>query len=362
MDGTRRVGVMTSGGDCAGLNAAIRAVVQRAIHGYGWEVLGILNATHGLLSNPTGIVPLTLESVIGKLHLGGTMLGTTNYGDPFAYPDSNGNLCDRSKDVVEAYHKLGLSALVVIGGDGSLAIMRKLSQIEPGMNLVAIPKTIDNDLAGTEVAIGFSTAVNVATEALDRLRTTAESHRRVMILEVMGRDAGHIALRSGIAGGAKIILIPEIPYDMDKVCAKILDRQKRGLAYTLAVVAEGVKNIRGETVAQQLHRSGLPRLGGIGNFICEQISQMTDVEGRVTVLGHLQRGGTPSATDRLVATAFGVKAVDLIAEEKFDCMVGWCNRGVEVIPISKAIESYGCVDCADTLIHTARGMGICLGD
>ena len=290
------------------------------------------------------------------------MLGTTNYGDPFAYPNGDGTVGDRSKDLVETYHKLGLSALVVIGGDGSLAIMSKLSQVEPGMNLVTIPKTIDNDLKETEISIGFSTAVNVATEALDRLRSTAESHRRVMILEVMGRDAGHIALSAGIAGGAKIILIPEIPYDLEKVLAKIRDRQSRGLAYTLAVVAEGVKNLQGETVAQQLHRSGMPRLGGIGNFISEQVSRITGLDTRVTVLGHLQRGGTPSATDRLVATAFGVKAVDLIAEERYDCMVAWRNHKVEVVPIDKAIATYGCLDRTDTLIDTARGMGICLGD
>ncbi|MEM8715357.1 MAG: ATP-dependent 6-phosphofructokinase [Cyanobacteria bacterium P01_G01_bin.4] len=362
MGGPRRIGVMTSGGDCAGLNAAIRAVVQRAVHGYGWEVVGILNATHGFLSEPCDTISLTLESVSGKLPLGGTMLGTTNYGNPFAYPDPDGTVRDRSQDVVDAYHRLGLSALVAIGGDGSMAIMNKLAKVGQGMNLVAIPKTIDNDLGGTELAIGFTTAVNVATEALDRLRSTAESHRRVMILEVMGRDAGHIALSAGIAGGAKIILIPEIPYDIDKVCAKILDRQKRGLAYTLAVVAEGVKNLQGETVAQQLHRSGLPRLGGIGDFISDRISGKTGLDTRVTVLGHLQRGGTPSATDRLVATAFGVKAVDLIAEEKYGHMVGWRNRSVDVVPIDEAIASYSCVDCADTLIHTARGMGICLGD
>ncbi|WP_017326944.1 ATP-dependent 6-phosphofructokinase [Synechococcus sp. PCC 7336] len=356
-----RIGILTSGGDCAGLNAAIRAVVHRAIHGYGWEVMGIRNSTCGLLSSPPDTIPLTLESVIGVLPLGGTMLGTINRGSPFAFPDLDGSLHDRSAEVVAAYHQLGLSALVAIGGDGSLAILRKLAQIEPGMNLVAIPKTIDNDLCGTELAIGFSTAIDVATEALDRLRSTAESHRRVMILEVMGRDAGHIALSAGIAGGAKIILIPEIPYDIEKVCAKIRDRQQRGLAYTLAVVAEGVQNLRGETVMQQMSRGG-QRLGGIGSLIAEQISQLADVETRVTVLGHIQRGGTPSATDRLIATAFGVRAVDLIAEEQFDCMVGWCNHKVEVLPIAKAIAEYGCLDSTDTLIQTARGMSICLGD
>ena len=293
MDGPRRIGIMTSGGDCAGLNAAIRAVIQRAIHGYGWEVVGIRNATHGMLADPPDTIPLTLESAIGILPLGGTVLGTTNHGDPFAYPAADGSLSDRSQDVVETYHKLGLNALVVIGGDGSLAIMRKLSQIGARMNLVAIPKTIDNDLKGTEISIGFSTAIDVATEALDRLRSTAESHRRVMILEVMGRDAGHIALSAGIAGGAKIILIPEIPYDLDKVIAKIRDRQSRGLAYTLAVVAEGVKNLQGETVAQQLNSSGMPRLGGIGTFVSDRISRITGLDTRVTVLGHLQRGGDP---------------------------------------------------------------------
>ena len=361
MGARKRIGILTSGGDCAGLNAAIRAVVHRAVQGYDWDVVGICNSTSGLLAEPPTTIPLTLESVISILPRGGTMLGTVNSGSPFAFPDGNGNLHDRSADVVKAYHQLGLSALVAIGGDGSLAILRKLAQIEPGMNLVAIPKTIDNDLCGTELAIGFSTAVEVTTEALDRLRSTAESHRRVMILEVMGRDAGHIALSAGIAGGAKIILIPEIPYDIEKVCAKVRDRQQRGLAYTLAVVAEGVKNLRGETVMQQMSQGG-QRLGGIGSLISEQISQLADVESRVTVLGHIQRGGTPSATDRLIATAFGVKAVDLIAEGKFDFMVGWCNRRVQVVPIAEAIAQYGCLNSTDLLIQTARGMGICLGD
>jgi 6-phosphofructokinase 1 len=357
----RRIGILTSGGDCPGLNAAIRAVVHRALQGYGWEVLGILNSTHGMLHQPPLVLPLTLESVIGKLTVGGTMLGTTNVGSPLAYPNPDGTYSDRSLDVVNTYHELGLSGLIVVGGDGSLGIMRKIAQQGRGMNLVAIPKTIDNDLGGTELAIGFDTAVMVATEALDRLRSTAESHQRVMILEVMGRDAGHIALSSGIAGGAKIILIPEIPYDMEKVCETVRVRQSQGLAYTLAVVAEGVKNIQGETVYQQMSRGG-QRLGGIGLWIADQIAQGTGLETRVTVLGHLQRGGTPSANDRLIATVFGVRAVDLIAEGKFDHMVAWQNRQVIDIPIQAAIESYSCVDCATTLVRTARGMGICLGD
>ena len=361
MGDRKRIGIMTSGGDCAGLNAAIRAVVHRATQ-LDWDVVGILNATHGLLADPPTTIPLSLESTIGILPLGGTILGTTNAGSPFAYPNPDGmTVSDRSGDVVAAYHQLGLSALIAIGGDGSLAILRKLAQIEPGMNLVAIPKTIDNDVGITELSIGFSTAVDVATEALDRLRSTAESHKRVMVLEVMGRDAGHIALHAGIAGGAKIILIPEIPYDLHKVCAKIRERREQGLSYTLAVVAEGVKNSRGETVMQQMSKGG-QRLGGIGNLIAAQISQMEDVETRVTVLGHIQRGGTPSATDRVIATAFGVKAVDLIAEGRFDCMVGWLNHKLAVIPIANAIADSHCVDCADTLISTARGMSICLGD
>lgn len=361
MTDSPRIGVMTSGGDCAGLNAAIRAVVHRAIHGYGWEVLGIRNATSGLLSRPPEAVPLTLDSVIGKVNQGGTMLGTINSGNPLAYPDADGSVRDRSDEVVEAYHQLGLKALIAIGGDGSLGILHKIAQRGQGMNLIAIPKTIDNDLCGTERSIGFDTAVAVATEALDRLRSTAASHQRVMILEVMGRDAGHIALSAGIAGGAKIALIPEIPYDLQKICTKIEERQQRELAYTLAVVAEGVKDLQGRTVVQQ-SRHGTARLGGIGHLLADQIADIVNVETRVTVLGHLQRGGTPTATDRLIATAFGVKAVDLVASETYGCMVGWQNRQVVVVPIAEAIASYRCVDSAETLIKTARGMGICLGD
>ncbi len=357
----KRIGILTSGGDCCGLNAAIRAVVHRAIEGYGWEVLGISNATEGLLSLPPLVMPLTLHSVAGIVHQGGTILGTINKGNPLAYPMADGSIQNRAAAVVAAYHRLGLEALVAIGGDGSLSIINDIAQTAPGMNLVAIPKTIDNDLGSTEFAIGFDTAVGVATEALDRLRTTATSHRRVMILEVMGRDAGHIALSAGIAGGAKIILIPEIPYDINKIVSVIKHRLAQGLPYSLAVVAEGVKNLAGENVYQQRQRGG-QRLGGVGELIADEISHMADIATRVTVLGHLQRGGTPSANDRLFATAFGVKAVDLIAEERYNVMVGWQNRQVIVVPIAEAISAYRCVDCTETLVTTARGMGICLGD
>lgn len=356
----KRIGILTSGGDCAGLNAVIRAVVNRAIRSYGWEVLGIHQATHGLMVDPPEAIPLSIRRVESILTHGGTMLGTTNKGNPFAFPMADGTLLDRSDEIIAGYHKLGLDAMIGIGGDGSLAILRKLAQ-QGGLNLVGIPKTIDNDVGITEHAIGFDTAVNIATEAVDRLHFTAASHSRVMILEVMGRDAGHIAISAGIAGGADIILVPEIPYDIDKVCQKIHDREEHGKNYSLVVVAEAVKST-GNQVVTQTDGLGECRLGGIGQHLSEQICKHTGAETRVTVLGHVQRGGTPSPIDRLIGTAFGVAAVDLIAEEKYDHMVTWQQREVKSVPLEAAIQYYAAIDPEGTLVKTARGMGICLGD
>lgn len=223
----KRIGILTSGGDCAGLNAAIRAVVYRAAGILGWEVFGIREATQGLMTRPVNSVPLTIDKVDNILTAGGTILGTTNKGDPFAFPMPDGSLLDRSEEIIEGYNLLGLNALIGIGGDGSLAILRRIAQ-QGNINLIGIPKTIDNDVGSTDLSIGFSTAVDIVTEALDRLHFTAASHSRVMILEVMGRDAGHIALHAGIAGGADIILIPEIPYSLDSICQHIAERQKQG--------------------------------------------------------------------------------------------------------------------------------------
>ncbi len=355
-----RLGILTSGGDCAGLNAVIRAVVKRAVLGLGWEVFGIRRATDGLLARPVDAVALTADTTAGILHLGGTILGTTNRGNPFAYPGPHGGTVDRSAEIAQGYHELGLDALIGVGGDGSLALLRRLAAIG-GWNLVGIPKTIDNDLGETERAIGFSTAVFVATEALDRLHVTAASHSRVMVLEVMGRDAGHIALTAGVAGGADVVLIPEIPYDIERVCAKVEERRRRGRNFSLVVVAESVKAAGGEQILYQ-DAHGQSRYGGIGAQIAQEIGVRTGAETRVTVLGHVQRGGSPVPLDRVLGSAFGVHAVNLIAERRFDRMVAWQNRDVVDVPIEQAIAEYRAVDPNDALVRTARGLGISFGD
>lgn len=355
----KRIGILTSGGDCAGLNAVIRAVVHRATGTYGWEVMGICRATQGLMSSPPDALVLDIHQVDSLLTKGGTVLGTTNTGNPFAYPMADGTTADRSADIIAGYHALGLDAIIGIGGDGSLAILRRLAQ-QGGLNLVGIPKTIDNDLGCTERSVGFDTAVNIATEALDRLHFTAASHSRVMILEVMGRDAGHIAISAGIAGGADVILIPEIPYSITNICRKIQQRQDQGHNFSLVIVAEAVRTETGEPV-MSTNRMGQCRLGGIGQYLSDQICACSGAETRVTVLGHVQRGGIPSPLDRLIASAFGVAAVDLIADQQYDQMVAWQNRQVVNVPIAEAIAQYGTVDADGPLVKTARALGICLG-
>ena len=361
MTNIKRIGILTSGGDCAGLNAAIRAVVYRAVNSYGWEVYGITQSTRGLLQRPPQFQKLDLASdTYPLLTMSGTILGTTNKGNPFAFPMPDGTLVDRSQEIIDGYYQLGLDALIGIGGDGSLAILRRIAK-QGDIKLVAIPKTIDNDLGSTERAIGFDTAVNIATEALDRLHFTAASHSRVMILEVMGRDAGHIAISAGIAGGADIILIPEIQYAMDTVCQHIEMLHHRGKNFATMVVAEAVCNENGEKITQSLALSQC-RLGGVGQYLADNISAQTGAETRVTVLGHVQRGGIPSPLDRLTATVFGVAATDLIAEARFDRMVSWQNRQVVDVPIEEAIAHYQAIDPNGTLVKTARAMGICLGE
>ncbi|MGE4220897.1 MAG: ATP-dependent 6-phosphofructokinase [Alphaproteobacteria bacterium] len=352
----KRIGVLTSGGDCAGLNAALRAVVYRAVQGYGWTVVGIEQGTHGLLDRPPRARTLTPSDFDGTLlRQGGTVLGTTNRGDPFDYPTPDGRR-DLSGEVIQGFQALQLDALIGIGGDGSQAILRRLAQ-QGGIPLVCIPKTIDNDIGLTETSIGYDTAVQVATEALDHLQPTAASHDRIMVLEVMGRDAGHIALVAGIAGGADVILIPEIPYDLDRVAAKIEAVREGGRNFSLVVVAEAVRTKEGDAV-----RSATARYGGIGHYISERLAERIDAEVRVMVLGHLQRGGTPTARDRLMASAFGVHAVDLIAAGRFDRMVGWRDRQVIDVSIEDAIAAYHTVDLNGSVVATARGLGICLGD
>jgi len=355
-----RIGILTSGGDCAGLNPVIRAVVSRAT-GLGWTVVGIRNGTAGLLARPVEAVELDRRATgSDMLRLGGTILGTTNKGDPFAFPTADGRLVDRSDEVIDGYRQLRLDALIGIGGDGSLKILRDLAA-KGDIRLVGIPKTIDNDLGLTEVSIGFETAVQAATSALDHLTPTAASHSRVMVLEVMGRDAGHIALTAGIAGGADVILIPEIPYRLKRVAAKIEALKKEGRNFALVVVAEAVQTEDGEPL-MTYHTGGQATYGGIGHYISERIAGLTGAETRVTVLGHVQRGGTPEPGDRVTATVFGVYAVDLIAAGRFDRMVAWQNRRVVDVPIAEAIAHYQAVDPGGPLVITARGLGICFGD
>ncbi len=356
----RRIAILTSGGDCAGLNAVIRAVVLRA-SALGWDVVGIRQGAQGLISRPpltVSLSPAQADTVM--MRQGGTVLGTTNKGDPFAYPMTDGSVEDLSEEMIEGFRSLRCDALIGVGGDGSLGILWRLAQ-QGNIPLVGIPKTIDNDLGQTEVSIGFETAVAVATEALDRLQPTAASHDRIMVLEVMGRDAGHIALTAGIAGGADVILIPEIAYDIQRVAAHIRALRNRGRNFALVVVSEAVRAPGGDRMTN-VYYGGQKRLGGIGHVIGAQIAELCQAETRVTVLGHVQRGGCPSAQDRVVAAAFGVHAVDLVASGRFGRMVAWSNRDVIDVPLDVAVRTCQEVEPQGALVRTARGLGICLGD
>ena len=357
---TKKIGILTSGGDCAGLNAVIRSVTHYADQ-LGWETYGILNGTHGLMYQPPKVRRLRPAEFDGTiLRLGGTILGTMNKGNPFSFPSEDGTVKDVSGDILRGIDILGLDAIIGIGGDGSFAILKELAD-RGGFNMVGVPKTIDNDLGCTEMSVGFDTAVNVATEALDRLQPTAASHDRVMILEVMGRDAGHIALSAGIAGGADVILIPEIPYNLESIAKKIESVKANGRNFGLVIVSEAVKDENGKAL-QKTFSDGQKRLGGIGDYLVDKIAKVTGSETRVTVLGHTQRGAPPTYSDRVIASAFGVHAVELIKEGKFGRMVAWQNRQVVDVPIADAIATYQQVDIDGTLVHTARGLGICLGD
>jgi 6-phosphofructokinase 1 len=356
----RRIGILTSGGDCAGLNATMRAVVLAAAR-EGWQTVGIRNGTAGLLADPPlaeTLEPARMDSAL--LRLGGTVLGTTNKGDPFAFPMPDGSLRDRSDEVVAGWRRLGLDALIGIGGDGSMAILRRLTT-RGGIPLVGVPKTIDNDVTHTERAIGYSTAVQTATEALDRLQPTAASHSRVMVLEVMGRDAGHIAIAAGIAGGADVVLIPEIAWRMEPVVAKIEALKAAGRNFALVLVAEAVRDEHGRPLTQT-HADGQRRYGGVGEYLGHRLAATTGAETRVTVLGHVQRGAPPDPQDRLLAAAFGVHAVGLVREGRFDRMVAWWNRRVIDVPLADIVDRSRTVDPGGALVRTARGLGICLGD
>jgi 6-phosphofructokinase 1 len=361
MSPIRRVGILTSGGDCAGLNAAIRAVVLHGGGHLGWRIVGIRNGIQGLMDRPVNAGPLELGTFSGELlRQAGTILGTTNRGNPFAYPMADGRVIDRADEAIAGYRELGLDALIGVGGDGSIELLHRLA-IRGGLNLVAIPKTIDNDVMFTEFSIGFETAMATATLALDHLQPTAASHSRVMVLEVMGRDAGHIAISAGIAGGADVILIPEIPWHLDRIAAQIGELRERGRNFALVVVAEAVPDETGKPLETAREGRG-PTYGGIGHYLGARIGEATGAETRVTVLGHVQRGGVPEARDRILASAFGVHAVDLIAAGSFGRMVAWRNRRVIDVPIEEVVVKPRSIDPAGPLVRTARGLGISFGD
>lgn len=357
---TKKIGILTSGGDCAGLNAVMRAVVYRA-DALGWEIIGIENGTAGLLENPCRVRALKSKDFDGFiLRRGGTILGTTNSRNPFKYPVEGGQFKDRSDEIIKAVRELKLDALIGIGGDGSFDILSRLAK-KGDLPFVGIPKTIDNDLAMTDLSVGFDTAVMVAAEALDRLQPTAASHDRVMILEVMGRDAGHIALNAGIAGGVDVILIPEIPYTIDGIARKIKQVKDSGRNFALVIVSEAVKSPEGEK-REVVYHGGEVRYGGIGDYLGPKIAEATGFETRVTVLGHVQRGGNPTHNDRLLAQVLGVKAVDMIAAKQFGQMVAWQNRQAVAVPIEEAIKECRTVEKDNSLVHTARSLGISFGD
>lgn len=357
---SKRIGILTSGGDCAGLNATLRAATLRAAQ-EGWTMVGIRNGTAGLMASPPLAEILEPKNCDTQmLRAGGTILGTTNKGNPFKFPMPDGTFKDRATDVVAGYNALDLDALIGIGGDGSLAILRDLAA-RGGLNLIGIPKTIDNDVAMTEAAIGYSTAVLAATQALDNLQPTAASHERVMVLEVMGRDAGHIAIAAGISGGADVVLIPEIPWRLASVVGQIERIRAGGRNFALVIVAEAAPDESGRKVASR-DAEGKRRYGGIGHEIAARLAEATGAETRVTVLGHVQRGGSPDPRDRLLGAAFGVHAVELIKAGQFDRMVAWWNRRVVDVPLAKVVDRSRTVDPAGPLVATARGLGICLGD
>jgi 6-phosphofructokinase 1 len=354
-----KIAINTGGGDAPGLNAVIRGAVLAAVH-RGWECVGIRRGYGGLLGEDR-IIPLDAAAVRGITHLGGTILGTTTAGDPFTWreqlPDGTWVSHDRSDAVVAAFHGLGLGALIAIGGDGSLKIALRLC--EKGIPVVGVPKTIDNDVGGTAATFGFDTAVQTATDAIDKLHSTAESHERVMVVEVMGRHAGWIALHSGIAGSADVILIPEIPFDLDRVCDKIRRREAEGRHFSIVVVAEGAAP-RGGTVS--LVDPAHERFGGMGDKVAHSIQEMTGKETRSLVLGHLQRGGSPTTFDRLLGLRFGAAAVRLVAEGRFGCMVALRPPVIAAIPIAEALALPKRVPLDSDTIATARDLGISLGD
>ncbi len=363
MKKVRRIGILTGGGDCPGLNAVIRAVVKSAYFTFGVEVYGIYDGYKGLVEKY--VKKLTPEDVSGILPRGGTILGTSNRDNPFKYAvKENGKKVykDMSDKALKTIEYNELDVLITVGGDGTQAIANKFKEL--GVNVIGIPKTIDNDIWGTDITFGFDSALQVATQALDRLHSTAESHHRVMILEVMGRNAGWIALMAGIAGGADVILIPEIPFKYEKIVEKILEREKMGKRFSLVVVAEGAKPEGGEVVVRKKVEDPTEpiRLGGIGNVVADKIEEAVEMETRVTILGHLQRGGSPSPFDRILATRFGYHAVENAVNGNFGVMVALKGDDIVTVPLEEAAKSPRRVDPEGDIVKTARSLGIGFGD
>jgi 6-phosphofructokinase 1 len=357
-----KIGIVTGGGDCPGLNAVIRSVAKTAAK-RGWETIGIIGGYDGLLP-PQNFRVLDYNAMDNLLARGGTILGTANRGQ-FSAKTGHGEVRQLPKELMDAVKRgmatLGINALVSVGGDGSLTIAQQMH--EAGIPIVGVPKTIDNDLAATTVTFGFDSAVACATDALDRLHTTAESHNRVMVLEVMGRYAGWIAIYAGMAGGADVILIPEIPFSYESICAAIQDREKRGKHFTLIAVAEGAKLAGGDYVTsagQENNREA--RLGGVGAMVAAEVEKRTGKETRLMVLGHLQRGGMPTFMDRVLCTLFGAKAVELITDGRFGRMVAHNGKFVESVPLVEAIGQLKTVPLDAGFVRATRSLGICLGD
>jgi phosphofructokinase-like protein len=352
--------VLTGGGDAPGLNAVIRAVVKSACN-TGIEVIGLEDSFDGLL-DPRRTRVLTPHDVTGILRLGGTMLGTTNRGNPFEYPSGGPDgRADYSDRCIKTFGEMGLDALVVIGGDGTLAIAHQFYL--KGIPVVGVPKTIDNDIVGTTSSFGFDTAVSFACDAIDRLHSTAEAHKRIMVVEVMGRYAGWIALHAGIAGGADVILIPEIPYDLEKIAQRLRERDDWGAKFSIVVVAEGAKPVGGSHTVRSAAKPGyVERLGGVGAVVAEQLEQMTGKESRFVVLGHLQRGGAPTAFDRVLATRFGAKAVELIRRGVYGRMVANNPPDIVHVPLADIVGRTRTVPLDYDLLTSARALGVSLGD
>jgi phosphofructokinase-like protein len=360
MASLKKIGVLTGGGDAPGLNAVIRAVVKAA-HNSGIAVLGLEDSFDGLIY-PEKSRPLTPRDVTGILRQGGTILGTVNRGDPFAKPITTPQgTFDYADRVIEMFHKAALDALVCIGGDGTLAISHQF--FKKGIPLVCVPKTIDNDIVSTTSCFGFDTAVSFATDAIDRLHTTAEAHRRIMVVEVMGRYAGWIALHAGVAGGADVILMPEIPYDLEKVAESIRNRDAWGARFSIVVIAEGARPKGGKvSLVQEARQGQVERLGGVGMACAMELERLTDKETRYVVLGHLQRGGAPTSFDRTLATRFGGKAVELLKEGQYGNMVANRPPDLVSVPLAEVVGKTKTVPLDSDLVHTARALRVSFGD